>query len=802
LGRVAGLGPRFAMLEEKLVEPSLLRPLPSPASDHRGIMKHRLTALALLTPVALAAFTACGSSKEDVVEVVVAKGAALHKAESCDDLLSQIHTDAIVKLDELVARLKKDGLDSYYGGGRNVIDIGDDIGFADGEAAPSEPTAGLDNGSDGDAAGGGTTGGGNEEGQVADPSSVSQTNTQVQDVDEADVVKIETDGKRLFVLHGNELKVVATWPAEDTAEIGSVAVPGSPFEMFVHEGHATVFSTVYRDDVEPKNGSSEDSGCYDCCYGGGEQFTQISIFDLSGDTPVLSREMQFKGDYVSSRRHENNVRAILSGGFQAARNLYSPDIEPYDSFGKEKSKERLAEDLDAWRDSVARDIEASTLEDWIPRRFEKEDGSWKELDEECGSYYIPQPGLVEAGMTQVVTVDVGSGDAPQVTSVLGGSERVYANHKSLIVAHSDWRWEWSEEGEGSRSALHRFSLDGASSNYEASGFVPGTLLNQFSIDESGGIIRMATTEDNSTGEPLNSILTVEQSEGELVVMDRSDKLGKPNERIFSARFVGDRAYVVTFENTDPLYAVDMSDPNDISILGELEIPGFSDYMHPLGSTHLVTVGQDAGDDGGTLGFALQLFDVSDPTSPKLVHKEAYGGYSHSEANHNHKAFTYVDDRFGDGEDLLLFPLVSYEPNYESGLEVVKVSTTEGFTRLGMIDVAELLNRDCPAFEENGFPCQYYGGDEVRRGVQVDDFIYTVSQGGVTVHDIADITPEGAPALATVPMSPATQSYYGCGDFGFSTPGDVGIEPDFGEPAEDGGVGVEVPPSSMGGASSL
>lgn len=751
-------------------------------NPHRNrIMKKNYLLAMACSPFLLAALVACGT-EGGKDQFVAAKGAALHQAADCGDLLAQIQEDAVTKLKMQVALYKKgDG----YGYGRSV-----NIGLAGGNFADEESDGAPMPGS---ASGDDTAGNAKSVGEVADPSSHSETNTQVKDVDEADVVKVAKDGKRIYVLHARELKTVKAWPAEETSEMGSASVPGEAFELFVHEGVATVFSRVspqgipekgqdYGGDVSEPALPGGDA-CYDYYYEGGS-FTQVSVFDVSGDSPVLKREMIFEGDYVSSRRHEDNVRAVVRGGFRAY-DLYYPDVEYYDSFGREKSKERLADELDRWAEGVEADIRSTTLEDWVPRRFEREGEKWEELDAQCGSYFVPEPGLVEGGITQVIAFDAGADAAPEVTAVLGGAETVYANHKNLVVAQADWRWDWSGEGEGPRTSLHQFELDGLASKYQASGFVPGTLINQFALDQTGDVLRLTTTENRFDGEPKNTVITVQAKEGTLEQLDRSEALGEPGETVFATRFIGDRGYVVTFRNTDPLYALDLSDPADIKVLGELHIPGFSDYIHPLGTEQLLTIGKDADEDGNQNGVALQLFDVSDPTEPSLQHKETYGGFSSSQANHNHKAFTYVEDYFSEGEDLLLFPLVTYEPEYRSGLEVVKVNRKDGFTKLGTIDHTALMN-DCDSFSQYGEPCYYYYGEEMRRGMQIDDYIYALSQGGMTVHSIDDLS---ADAVATVKMDRASNEGCYYDETGWGRDEEFDVEP------------VD-PPTQMGGASGL
>jgi uncharacterized secreted protein with C-terminal beta-propeller domain len=159
-------------------------------------------------------------------------------------------------------------------------------------------------------------------------------------------------------------------------------------------------------------------------------------------------------------------------------------------------------------------------------------------------------------------------------------------------------------------------------------------------------------------------------------------------------------------------------------------------MHPLGADHLLTIGRDIDEetqrDNGT---ALQIFDVSDPVHPRLAYK-ALVGEGYSEANHNHKAFNFYADK-----GLLAFPFVSYEGNFSSTLELWDVSAKDGFHRRGAVDHSDLVLDDCGgvpyAVEDFYYYCGYQ--PQITRGVFIDEFIYSISHGGVRVHNVNDLT---------------------------------------------------------------
>jgi hypothetical protein len=189
--------------------------------------------------------------------------------------------------------------------------------------------------------------------------------------------------------------------------------------------------------------------------------------------------------------------------------------------------------------------------------------------------------------------------------------------------------------------IHQFRLDdGTAATYVASGKVEGRLLNQFAMSEHNGDLRVATTTDDwgGFGEQSESTVFVLRPEGdELREISSVGGLGK-DEQIYAVRFIGDLAYVVTFRQIDPLYVIDLTDPANPIEAGELKIPGYSAYLHPVGDGLLLGVGQDATDEGRTTGTQLSLFDVSDPTNPQRVSTLPIGGYS--EVEWDHKAFLY------------------------------------------------------------------------------------------------------------------------------------------------------------------
>jgi beta propeller domain-containing protein len=293
--------------------------------------------------------------------------------------------------------------------------------------------------------------------------------------------------------------------------------------------------------------------------------------------------------------------------------------------------------------------------------------------------------------------------------------------------------------------LHKFDLrdDPTRPLYVATGTAKGNIQNQFSLDERDGFLRVATTEDRTTGqdfwstERYNRLFVLEERDGELVTVGDAGELAK-DETVMSVRFVGSKGYVVTFLQKDPLFVFDLADPYAPRLLGQLDIPGFSQYMHPVDDTHLLTIGQDGDENGSNGRLALQIFDVSDPLRPLQAHKFTFAGdqYGYSQAQYDHKAFTYFEK-----QKLLAFPYSSntytpegyYKPT--SALEVFRVDLVEGISRVGAVDHSPLFPPQTPC-------SVFYYGPEVRRGLFINrdgrDFVYSISYAGLMVNDVANL----------------------------------------------------------------
>ena len=451
----------------------------------------------------------------------------------------------------------------------------------------------------------------------------SGTNNQVDGVDEADIVK--TNGEVIVTAVSGKIRVVDVATA---AVVATIEVPGQDegggAELLLDGEHLVVLASQW-------SGSSWDEG--------GSERTIVSRFDLADPAdPELIGTTRVEGGYRSARMIDGVVRLVL---------VTQPPGLVF-SFPDDGSMSAEADALEANQQVIA----DSTIDDWLPHLQQVDAagrGGTPEPLLDCTE--IGRPGDFSGfAVASVVTLDA-EGDATpsSAAGVLADAGTVYASTDRLIVATSPWRTREEDEATDSSTSftdLHTFGISSADrTTYAASGRVAGWLLNQFSIDSSDGVTRVATTltPPGSQQATSSSLVVLAERGDELVETGRVDDLGL-TEQIHAVRYLGpDLAAVVTFRQTDPLYLIDTSDPAAPRQLGELKIPGYSAYLHPLGEDSLLGIGQDATDQGQTTGLQASLFDIGDLTDPQMVSKLTWEDTT-SGVEWDHRAFLLFQDR--------------------------------------------------------------------------------------------------------------------------------------------------------------
>ena len=449
----------------------------------------------------------------------------------------------------------------------------------------------------------------------------SGTNTQEIGVDEGDIV--ETDGRYVYVANTDGLRIVAVADAEVVAQPD---LPQGSHQLLLDGSRLVVVTSSWS----------------------GSPDTVVSLYDVSDPTnPSLLRRTHLEGNAVATRAVDGVARLVISTTFDQRLPFVQPNQFGLDEESAlERNKQIIAD---------------STVDDWLPREFDEAgDGSFGPMSTVLPCENVAAPGeFAGLGVTWIASIDV-QGDATPVGSagIVSTGDTVYASTDNLYIATQNWDWQWGgpvpmplddaptttepDDVPGPPPTLiHQFRLDeGTGATYIASGEVEGRLLNQFAMSEYGGDLRVATTTDNwgNFGDQSESTVSVLRPNGtDLEEISSISGLGK-GEQIQAVRFIDDVGYVVTFRQIDPLYVIDLSDPANPVLDGELKIPGYSAYLHPVGDGLLLGVGQDATDEGRTTGTQLSLFDVSDPSNPQRISTLPIGGQS--EVEWDHKAFLY------------------------------------------------------------------------------------------------------------------------------------------------------------------
>ncbi len=416
---------------------------------------------------------------------------------------------------------------------------------------------------------------------------------------------------------------------------------------------------------------------------------EIDGFDGPGDSITVSVDAPPSSGSGSSGSSNGSVPANSTdpdddddGGTDEPPASDAPDGVPSpgksdDGDTPDDGSKTLDEYLAETKQKLIDALNEESLDDWMPKVMDIKDGetTTKSLAD-CGSFYKP---TIQLGLNtvSVIAIDLANpAGNPNVATTLGQVGTIYASKDALYAAHYVFDyWYYNDEEDKSPAEytmIHKFEYADAAPKYAASGKIDGRILNQFSMDEHDGHLRVATTINDWTTDEgsTNNVYVMETANNTMQVTGSVTGLAG-GERIYSARFIGDRGYVVTFKQIDPLFTLDLSNPAAPAVGGELKIPGFSTYIHPLGSDHLLTIGRDVLDNGDWQqvdGIQVQIFDVADITTPTLAHKATFGGGgTSSEALYDHKAFSFFADK-----GLLAIPYNSYGGEGGGGVTVVEV----------------------------------------------------------------------------------------------------------------------------------
>ena len=526
----------------------------------------------------------------------------------------------------------------------------------------------------------------------------SSTNNQVAGVDEADLVK--TDGSFIYSISDSSV-VISDVRNPDAMEVVEKLVFKEemyPQQLFLSGDTLVVLGSRYS--MMP----AEEKLAEQPLHIG---LASVYLYDIKDPTaPQLIREFGAEGNLNGARLTGNNLYFVTNvyPDFWIMEEQEDPELRPhiYDSNNSSELQPLPYENL-------------SIL-----------------------------PGAMEGSYSVITAIDLSNPkeNAISTEGYLGGSEQLYMNAEALYLTASVYmpinEAEQSNDldmsiwlPQSANTEIFKFRLDGANVEFSASNEVAGTLLNQFSMDEYNGYLRIVTTEGFAWDEAAPSKNHLFILDGGMKQVGSVEDLAK-GERIYSARFMGDKAYMVTFKETDPLFVIDVSAPSSPKVLGELKIPGFSNYLHPLDENHLIGFGYDTKlepvKDGEprvvTGGMKISLFDVSDFSNPQEKDTEIIGGPgTYSPLQYDHKALFMHEE-----SNLYGFPVARYaESDGESITFQDSGAMLYTITPDGITEAASLMEESDMEYED--------WETSIQRLLYIEDVLYTVANSEIKSYDL-------------------------------------------------------------------
>jgi inhibitor of cysteine peptidase len=599
-------------------------------------------------------------------------------------------------------------------------------------------------------------------GAGADQNVFSNTNNQVDLVDEGDIIK--TDGNNIYTISGSTVFIIKAYPGEDAKITATMKYKDYPQGLFINGNYLAVYGQFtdidfFKDmNFRPTQGMSF-----------------FNIYDISDKAnPELVKEYKFEGNFFQARMNGDFVYFVTTSGLSYRKDYPTPlmlegttirsmpvrDIYyfpiPYQSvqFANIHSIDLKKPESDVKSKSVA--VESSQ------NMYMSEDNIYITYTE-----YINEYELMQKITTDLVMPRISDSDKELIAKikatdndVLNQQEKeskIYQIIQSYVqFMTSDDQTSLQDHVENKTAeeldkydymeytVINKVGVDNGEISVKANGKAPGHVLNQFSMDEKDNVLRIATTvsqrwssfrnvkmaAETASTESQNIVTTLDK---DLKVLDSLKGLA-PGEQIFSTRFMDNRLYMVTYKQVDPFFVIDLKDPTDIKQLGALKIPGFSRYLHPYDENTIIGIGRDTSSvTGQTRGLKISLFDVSNVEKPKEIAKFVTNEqYAQSNAEYEHKAFL-----FSKAKNLLVIPAYSYSYTYYdngmprredsyNGAMVFNITKDEIELR-GIID------------HSMGTSSYNYYSPTVERSLYINDMLYTKSPNLLRINKLSDLS---------------------------------------------------------------
>jgi len=577
------------------------------------------------------------------------------------------------------------------------------------------------------------------------PTDYSKTNVQVENVDEADIIK--TDGNYIYTITDNVLYIIKAYPGEDAVVVSTIKFDNSPASLFIDGDNLAVFGSFYNIehfktlDFRPRSG-----------------MTFLNIYNIKDKAnPELIKDYKFEGNYFRGR---------MTGDYAYILTSTTPEyrIDPRPIIFEGTVKRAIPIDHIHYYDipyqnpvfvnihainmkdpSEAINSEAIAVES-SQNLYMSEKNIYVTYTEYIDEYELQkqvtmeilEPKLSDADKALIEKIKLTDND---VLSKYEKEAKIYQVYENIIAGmtqdEQDNLQDQAEEKLKKKleeykyfefTVINKVGVDDGKITPSANGKVPGHIMNQFSLDEKDNVLRIATTVSqrwsrfgSQSTKSTNGVYTLDS---DLNVLDQLEGLAE-DEQIYSTRFIDNRLYMVTFKQVDPFFVIDLSDEKDIKELGKLKIPGFSRYMHPYDEDVIIGIGQDATETGRTKGLKISLFDVSDVNNPKEIAKYVTEErYAQSTALYEHKAFLFSKEK-----NLLVIPAYNYDYEHKSdnynGAFVFEIKK-DSITLRGLIDHSE------------GKTEQYWQ-PSVERSLYIEELLYTKSPNLLRINKISDLS---------------------------------------------------------------
>lgn len=521
-------------------------------------------------------------------------------------------------------------------------------------------------------------------------SDYSNTNVQVEGVDESDIVK--TDGEYIYYITSNKIVIVNAKEEKILKIISEIKYKEEDFyprELFIADNKLIVIGESAGD---YKTSTTLTDTAYQRYS---QEFTTAKTYNVkTPEKPKLEREVKVEGSYLSSRMIGDNIYFITN------QYMYSYLFRNYK-------------------------LEDMNEDDFKPKYTDTAISNEEKSIAYPDIYYFPE--AEDTSYLNIAGFNINNNEPANIESYLGAGQEIYSSENNLYIAKVKYEYKDSKlygyyNNYDVNTYIYKFKLESSKAIYTNVGNVPGVALNQFSMDEKNGYFRIATTNSNNWNNESNTNNLYVLDE-DLKIVGSVEDLAK-GEKIYSVRFMGNRAYMVTFVQVDPLFIIDLSDPTNPTVLGELKIPGYSEYLHPYDENHIIGFGENTtATEYGTVttdGMKMALFDVSNPSEPKELFAVNIGEKgTYSELLYNHKALLFSKEK-----NIIAFPIsISQEETYHSELKfqgaiVYGLDLEKGFTLKGTIAHMQI---------QYGYK-DYDYTKEVERVIYIKDNLYTFSKG--------------------------------------------------------------------------